>query len=294
MTTVNPTTPHGIATGPNGETAEFSFITPGMAAGLLAKNIDTNRRTKAGRIAGYVRDLKNGSWTLTGEAIKLDRLGRLIDGQNRCMAIIQAEVGAWALVVRGLDPNVMKNLDSGAGRTGSDALTIAGLVPRVDAQDVAAVARMYAQFERGEIKNAGTASGGTQPFTRDELFSAVEAIPNVEMAARYAKSIYRHLRIPVGAIGVAFLKFHAIDPDATTEFFGLVCSGVRKGVGDPILTLEKRVAKDLESGAGHRILPGPALYYLFRTWNAWRNDEKLSRIQIGSAANGFAHIPKPV
>lgn len=81
-------------TGPNGETAQFIYVTPEMAVEFLAANIDRNRNVKKSRINGYVRDIQTDNWVLTGEAVKSDVRGRLIDGQNRCQAIVSAGRGA--------------------------------------------------------------------------------------------------------------------------------------------------------------------------------------------------------
>ena len=77
-----------IARGPHGETAEYVFVTPDMAAGWLKLNVEKNRNVKKSRINGYVRDIQSDNWVLTGEAIKFDVDGRLIDGQNRCQEVI--------------------------------------------------------------------------------------------------------------------------------------------------------------------------------------------------------------
>lgn len=48
------------------------------------------------------------------------------------------------------------------------------------------------------------------------------AIPNIEFAARHARGMYRYLRLPVSALGVAFLEFSKIDvetrPSSSTGF----------------------------------------------------------------------------
>ena len=281
-----------VATGPTGETAQFMLVTPPMAAEWLTKNVDHNRNLKRGRIEGYVRDIESDNWAITGEAIKFDSSGNLIDGQNRCHAVVSAGIGIWTLVVRGVNPMSMFALDSGAGRNSADMLIVSGLATRAEAKDVAAIARCHYAVEIGVVKHAMSNLGGSVSLTKSELAERVSNTPQIEFAARYAKSLYKSIRLPVGPMGVALLKFSSIDLDATEQFFGRIKDGVQLGIGDPFTSLSRRVAQDSMS-ANHRMFAGTALFYLYRTWNAFRTNESLTKFQVGSPANGWTPIPKP-
>lgn len=280
-----------VALGPAGETAEYIFVTPEMAVGWLALNIDRNRNMRKSRINGYVRDIQSDRWVVTGEAIKFDTAGRLIDGQNRCQAIVAAGKGAWVLVARGISEEALVVLDSGSARNTGDMLVITGLADRADAKDVGAIARLYTAFKAGDVKHAASHIGGHSGLTKSEMADAVLSIPNIEFAARHARGMYRYLRLPVSALGVAFLEFSELDVDDTAEFFNRIRDGIQNGPGDPFLTLSRRVSNDLQAGASRRILPGQALFYLFRTWNAFREREALVKLQVGSPQAGFTPIP---
>ncbi|WP_217184009.1 hypothetical protein [Streptomyces sp. AC495_CC817] len=282
-----------VAHGPAGATAEYVFVTPELAVSWLASNIDNNRNVRKGRINGYVRDIQSDRWVVTGEAIKFDAAGRLIDGQNRCQAIVAAGKGTWVLVVRGISEEALVVLDSGAARSTGDMLIITGLAERVDAKDVGAIARLQTAYQAGDVKHAASHIGGSYALTKSELAEAVLTIPNIEFVARHARGMYRYLRLPVSALGVAFLEFSKLDVDDTAEFFNRIRDGIQSGPGDPFLTLSRRVTSDLQSGASRRILPRQALFYLFRTWNAFREREGLAKLQIGSNQAGFTPIPVP-
>lgn len=282
-----------VAKGPAGETAEYVFVTPEMAVAWLAVNIDRNRNMRKSRINGYVRDIQGDRWVVTGEAIKFDTTGRLIDGQNRCQAIVAAGKGAWVLVVRGISEDALVVLDSGSARNTGDMLVITGLADRADAKDVGAIARLYTAYKGGDVKHAASHIGGHSGLTKTEMADAVLSIPDIEFAARHARGMYRYLRLPVSALGVAFLEFSKLDVDDTAEFFNRIRDGIQNGPGDPFLTLSRRVSNDLQAGSSRRILPGQALFYLFRTWNAFREEEPLVKLQVGSPQAGFTPIPVP-
>lgn len=282
-----------VAKGPAGETAEFVYVTPEDASTWLALNVDRNRNVKKSRINGYVRDIQTDNWVLTGEAIKFDVDGRLIDGQNRCHAIVAAGKGAWALVVRGISSDALVVLDSGSARNTGDMLVVTGLADRADAKDVGAIARLWTAWKSGDVRHAGSHIGGSSQLTKTEMAEAVLSIPDIEFAARFARGMYRYLRLPVSALGVAFLEFSALSVNDTAEFFNRIRDGIQSGPGDPFLTLSRRVTSDLQAGSSRRILPGQALFYLFRTWNAYRSDEALVKLQLGSSASGFTPVPIP-
>ena len=64
----------------------------------------------------------NGDWQLTHQGIAFDTTGRLIDGQHRLHAIIEAGVPVQILVTRGCSASSFSILDRGANRRPSDIL----------------------------------------------------------------------------------------------------------------------------------------------------------------------------
>ncbi|KEP72895.1 hypothetical protein HR12_39315, partial [Microbacterium sp. SUBG005] len=120
---------------------------------------------KKSRINGYVRDIQSDNWVLTGEAIKFDVNGRLIDGQNRCHAIVAAGIGAWVLVVRGISEEALVVLDSGSARNTGDMLIVTGLAEKADAKDVGAISRLYVAWKGGDVRHAASNLGGSSQLT---------------------------------------------------------------------------------------------------------------------------------
>jgi len=104
---------------------EVVHITPGMAESWLEKN-KKNRPIKPKSIAAYARDMASYSWRLVGDPIRFDVNGDLIDGQNRLLACIKADVGFTSLVVYGLDPTDQSVIDSGVARRVADNLALNG------------------------------------------------------------------------------------------------------------------------------------------------------------------------
>lgn len=273
-------------------TASIEWVTPARAKEFLQRNIANNRKPKQAKITAYARDIVAGNWLFTGEAIKFDVDGNLVDGQNRCMGIIAADMHAEVLVVRGLSKEAVYLLDSGTSRSGADAITISGIADKSDPKDLASTARLHRAYWAGDVPNAMTGSAAFGIFTKSELIEYLRENPRLDFAARYAKTIYSHLRLPVSSLAVAFDTFEQIDREATAEFFNRIKDGVSTGPGDPFLTLSRRVTQDRQAGV-RSIAPATGLFYLFRTWNAFRTDESLVKMQIGSKQNGWTPIPFP-
>ncbi len=106
-------------------TAEVELVTPIKALEYLSTNI-FNRPIAPNRIRRYARNMADGKWILTGEGIIFDLHGRLIDGQNRLWAVVEARTPAPLLVVRGVITESQKVIDDGLSRNVGDWLSYAG------------------------------------------------------------------------------------------------------------------------------------------------------------------------
>lgn len=102
----------------------IEVITPEMAKAYLALNIDPNRALVNNLVHRYRRDMVAGRWRMTGDAIRFNREGQLIDGQHRLSAAIRANVPFTSYVMRDLDNEVINVIDSGKARSASDMLKL--------------------------------------------------------------------------------------------------------------------------------------------------------------------------
>lgn len=120
------------------------LLTPELAAKLLEGNV-ANRPMGKRYMQSLARAMQRGEWEFNGDAIRVARNGRLIDGQHRCAAVIESRVAIEVLLVTGLDEQVFKTIDRGRGRTTSDAMAIQG---EKNARTLAAVARVLYTYQR--------------------------------------------------------------------------------------------------------------------------------------------------
>ena len=91
-------------------------ISPDMAKEILQFNFSRNRNMSADRIKTYVKEIQNGQWGLSTDAIGIDQNGELINGQHRLNAVVNSGDNATFLMVVGLPSESVMYLDGGLKR----------------------------------------------------------------------------------------------------------------------------------------------------------------------------------
>lgn len=102
-------------------------ITPELAKAYLEANTH-NRPISRATVAEYADAIREGHWLFNGEAIKFDWNEQLVDGQHRLGAIVKAGKAISILVIRNLDPEAFKTLDTGRKRSGGDVMALRGVM----------------------------------------------------------------------------------------------------------------------------------------------------------------------
>ena len=125
-------------------TSKIEKITPEIAAKMLLKNIN-NRPITQSRVMEYAREMRIKNFHFTGEAIKFDGDGNLLDGQHRLLAVEESKETVEMLVIRGLDKEAFKYMDTGRTRQAQDVLAIEGIK---NAPKIAAMVKFILIFTR--------------------------------------------------------------------------------------------------------------------------------------------------
>lgn len=98
---------------------QFQMVTPEMAKGFLTKNTD-NRNKRGWWVSGLANMIKRGEWIPTHQGVAFSKSGKLLDGQHRLEAIIEANISVQMLVVTNVRDDAYKVLDNGIKRTMAD------------------------------------------------------------------------------------------------------------------------------------------------------------------------------
>lgn len=210
-------------------------LTPELAAQLLKSNV-SNRPLRKDYVAMLAEAMKRGEWLLNGDAVRVAKSGRLVDGQHRCWAVVQSGVTIQVLLVTGLEEDVFATIDRGMGRSVGDTLSISG---EINANKVAAVLRLLYVYSR--TKNPFSTGRANQPTTK-QLVELLDENKAVRESVRCAISL-KWLRkiIPLSHIGFCHFLFTKNDSVASKNFFEALEYGVGLHEGSPVLLLRNRL-----------------------------------------------------
>lgn len=98
---------------------QVMVITPAVAQSFLQHNTD-NRKKRGWWVSGLANMIKRGEWIPTHQGVAFSKSGKLIDGQHRLEAIVEANIPVEMLVVTDVREDAYKVLDNGVKRTLAD------------------------------------------------------------------------------------------------------------------------------------------------------------------------------
>ena len=241
-------------------------VTPKHAARLLSNNTG-NRRLDNNRVRRYANEIVKGQWKTTGDTIKLGRDGRLLDGQHRLAAIVEANTPVTLAVADGIDHDVFDVLDSGKNRTIGDVFNIAGVK---SANVTAAVSRMLILFDAGLNPNDGHTSSVVSKS--DLLDFALANEDRLAEAVQHGNFVYSRVGGSQSAWGTFWYNTAAVDPEGVVEFTEGLVSGANLSTGDPRLALRNHLTLHQNT---NRV--AAAVIYQ-RVYNAWAEGRKMTRV----------------
>jgi hypothetical protein len=266
---------------------EAVIVGPSMARSWLDKNHPNNRNPKPRKVESYSRDMAENLWIYpTGELIKFDEQGFMVDGQNRMLAVIKAETSVQFDVAYDVPSKAKYVLDSGAGRSYADALAFQGLKNR---NNVGAVVRWIIAWEMGMPRISG---GSVQPTHGEMELRRQEEPLQFEASTSRGLDVSRQGICNAAAAGTAHFLFTHLDKEAAELFFDRLVSGSDMDRTNPILALRNRLIRGRHGR--ERDSRQDQLALIIRGWNAWREGRTLGNVVVsrdGTLTN--ENFPKP-
>lgn len=252
-------------------TYKRELITPQRARQLLDSNAENQRLPKKNKIPQYARDMAAGNWHAnTGETIKVDVDGRVLDGQNRLRAVIMADTSIYFDIAYDVPTDAMQVIDTGVSRTAADVLRIAGAASRFRS---AAIVRWVIMWDAG----LPMGNGGTLRPTTSEVMQRYLAEPAAFDAAGKRAGDCQGCGLGTGsAAGVAHYLFGRMDMELTQQFFDQYVSGANLPPKSAVLTLRNRMARI----KADRITRQEQLALFIRAFNAFHEGRTLDQLII--------------
>lgn len=257
------------------------MLGPKEARHLLRLNT-SNRNIRKTAVDTMARDMRNGLWEMNGESIKVSDDDRIIDGQHRLLAVVQADMLVPMLVVRGLPFKAQETVDLGTKRSLGDQLHLAGAP---SATLLAAMIR-FAWF----MDNYGRPKAFGISASHSELRAYLEANPTLRDSMSMAERA-RHSTINyVASVGGGLHFLMNRKTGEADEFWDHLIEGdVAKD--DPIFVLRETLLRDLSMP--HRMSTAHRAAITIKGWNAHRQGRKVTAISwrsSGPAAEAFPTI----
>lgn len=267
------------ATKNSGPLVTVERIGPEQATAMLECNLN-NRNIAQRTVDLYASDMKAGNWLMTGEPIKFDIDGHLLDGQHRLWAVIQSGVTIEVIVIRDLRPDAQDAMDTGRKRTSSDALHLNGYK---HATILAGSARLAINFDRGAFTRAGQQM--IPPVSNAEVLQYVQQNPGLMDAVQWASSHRKNSPMLTRTAAVCLFILRRIDEDQADSFMADICEFRTGGMGDPRFVLLRRLQNAKENRENMSAIE--QMHYVFRTWNAVRSGEDLKMLKAGQGQTAF-------
>lgn len=264
-------------------------VTPATAKKWLATMIDTNRHVKSRKIEQYAADMRSGRWqTGTGETLKFNTNGQLIDGQHRLQAVIAAGRTVVFDVAYEVPVEAMSVLDTGVPRSPADAMKISGITaPRQTA--LTSLVRSTVMWDHGNPM--GWSGRGMFAPTHAMIIDRYRA-----EAAAFDTAAARGHDCQVAGLGseslygMAFYLFRRIGGESAEQvegWFEQLITGANLHPWSPALTLRNRALKF----KADRIKRAEQLAFNVIAWNYFREDRELRVLRLPNGGLANANFP---
>lgn len=256
--------------------AQVETITPERAAEMLESGqAINNRKVSWPTVRRYAYDMANGKWTMTGEAIKFDRAGRLIDGQHRLYAVMESGATIETMVVYGLTDEAFQGLDQQRRRNAAQFLAMHGYGNETL---LAGTIKLILRFEiLGDFR---TGRHLDAPLGFDDYLRFVQDNPEVHDAIKHGG---RNKLAPFAGSGslysALYFLFSKVDEEDADAFFELLASGAGLEEGDPILVLRNTLLRLKQQLRGGQAEPNYVAALMIKAWNSWRAGERISLLR---------------
>ena len=245
------------------------MVTPEMAQEWLTRNTN-NRRLSKGTVAAYARDIVAGDWLVTGDAIRFDNSGMLIDGQHRLQACIQAELPFNSYVIGGLDSAVMRVIDHPRIRTVADNMHRENLRHPVL---MAAASRWLFVFKYGSL------AIGKGRVTPTEVMRMANRHPKLERSCAVSNGCFGVTASILSAVHyVAANLVDGADQETADNFAAVFTAGQSFYPDDAALAWRERLLRMRE--ARTRLVQEQMQRGTVHAWNLFRQQIPVKNMRI--------------
>ena len=270
-------------------TTHFVTVTRDMAWDWLSQTAVKNRKVYQATVSRYARKMMTGKWEWTGEAIKLDDQGNLLDGQHRLWAFLETKMDSSVfLVMYGVPQEAQKLMDTGRNRTPANTLEMEGVS---HGTILAPAARLLIEYEAGHIP--GSNQWRVKPDNRETL-DCVNTRPDIQESVEHitGHSEYKQFGRP-SILAFAHCITMGLNPIEAVEFWRRIREADYTGVGDPVQRLRERLL--ITRAQRHtRASSTAVIAYIFKAWNAHVRGKTMGVLHWTSTGEKQEKFPRAI
>lgn len=262
----------------------LELITPDLAMKFLEKN-KLNRKLTDRHINFLAQQMRENKWLDTGDTIKFDEGGNLLDGQHRLNAIAKSGKSFEILVVRGLNKKAFEVMDTGKSRSAGDVLSSLG---NTNASTLASAVKSILQYNAGKYSDALNNKTGNA-VTNSKVLAFVNKHEDLGEIITYCYKIYTRYRfIKPTTLVLLYWIFQEKSVTDTDKFFEQLSLGLDLKEESPIRILRERLIK--ESQNKRKLPERDRLALCIIAWNHFRSKKTVKILQF----NSKMEFPKPI
>lgn len=236
--------------------ASVQFIDPSWAAKLLSTNPEHQRTISRSNLTKIENSIREEKFFLNGQAVIVSDSGKLLDGQHRLQAVVNANIGIWTVLVTNIPDEYFTFMDNGKSRSFSDVLKTMG---KVNTASLGSTIQRLAEYLDDPIS-----IGIGKVFSHAQLMATEQLCPDVGESVRAVLTCREAFSTTRCAWMHYVLMQHC--PEVCEQFFESLGSGEMLGRTDPIFVLRNRTLNDRALGRHGNTREMIAI--LIKTWNA--------------------------
>lgn len=246
-------------------TCTIDMVTPEMAKQWLGLN-HRNRRLAEPQVRRIAGAIQRDEWMVSTDAIGLDVDGGVVNGQHRLTAIIETDTSVPMLVLRNVDPNIIRVIDQGTGRNFTQLLRMDG---RYTDEGVIALAIEWLHRVINDLEvKVPTALKPTTP----QLLDLFEKHPNITRSTDIAKEVGK-LGLNKNIAAALHYLCATVDQDGADRFFERLATGLEVEDGDPAYALREKVIANAKKTQLLQAKPFMVGAWTIKAWEANRRGE---------------------
>jgi hypothetical protein len=251
-----------------------------VADNLLETN-EGNRPFKNKKIITLKKAWEKGHWKINGDTIKLDKRGKVIDGQNRLKFISDLDIKMTLWFCKGLKRDSQTTMDNVTNRSFADWLTMDGRMYKnasIIAPAIRALVPYYAP-ENGVNPRIGESLNKYEVTIDDqiEIFEAIE--DSIKVASMYAFENKKGNILSPAQTTTMHHVLSVIGGEVATDFMDELCKGVNLTHGSPTWML-RYYLNERKQKENSPLRASYIFALVIKTWNYWVTDKPMPEVEL--------------